>query len=368
MGQDTKLKLINATNCLNSFIYFCEGVFALMSQSSRLFFLPPQLLTAPLASLRHGGRATGASAARSLPKLQSSATSLSGLELDTAPTPWLVASGVGRSSLLRVATRGLGRLTRDLASVALDKEASLTSGRLTPRSSVVEEGAREAAAALGGAPPHRRRSAAASASSAASKKLSYLGDEAQSRILGTFGTCTRATREGVAAALQEKATSQEEGEEGGEGQGGAGQGSAAGRRRRELSKRLALLADEGRARGLRLLAAEADRGDLRAGAQLLKAEGYFKPGTAPLPHVWVAAKAAPSSSSSASSSSSGSASASSGAEGSGAPTSPQGRLADFMQRNNEQLLADARAIAWARPAGSSSGGGGAGKKERERLR
>ena len=105
-------------------------------------------------------------------------------------------------------------------------------------------------------------------------------------------------------------------------------------------ERLAWLAEMGRARGLRLAASGAEREDLRAGALSLRAGGYLRDGTAPLPFQWVAAKAA---------------------TGTDAPV---GRLVDFMTRNSEALLSEARSIAgvhFGGPKGEGKGRGGDGR-------
>lgn len=294
--------------------------------ANRLFFLPPLLHVAPASYFKAGGAG--------LKRPPSAAGHRRALEVSPSPVPWLTSSTGGNTSasVLRTASRGLARLTRSLASEALDKESSLASGRLTPSKSVMQElreGGQRSQAQDQRAQQRQERQAtsrqlaprlAALVEEAAargirvqqrqapsqSSQASYLGAESQARIQGTFSTFSAKAREGVAAVLADKDARQE--------------GKTDGLSPRQ---RLVLLVEEAKARGLRVAGGEANKDLLRQGHMQLKAEGYFREGSSPLPYQRAQAKP-PSS----------------------PLVSPVGRLVDFMGRNKEQLLAEARAIAW----------------------
>jgi hypothetical protein len=293
------------------------------SPTSRLMFLPPQMLTSPASSLRR--RAAGA-APRRPPPPPPPAAAARAASADAPPAPWLVASvgSLGRARVLRVAERGLGRLTRNLAALALDKEASLASGRLTPMREVVavegEGGAQRAAAAGGAAAARRRRGggggdAVAADARAAAQRGAYLGDEARNRIQGTFSTFTQVASEGVSAVLAGKLAQQ------------------AARGQRAPKETLALLMDEAKARGVHVprLQHGPEMDDLMEGAAALREAGYVRPGTRQLPRVWAAARLTP---------------AAEAAARAAAASTPTGVVMDYMAKNREQLVDEARAIGW----------------------
>jgi hypothetical protein len=292
------------------------------------------MLTSPASSLARGAAAAGAPPPP--PPPPTAAAALAAVAPPPPATPWHVASSgsQGRARVLRVAQRGLGRLTRSLASVALDKEASLASGRLTPvRAVVAQEGEGGGGGGSGGgsgssaaaaAAAARRRGGgggggalAAAEARAAAQRGAYLGKESRSRIQGTFSTFSPAASEGVSAVLADKMARQ------------------AARGARGPKEALALLMDEAKARGLpvpKLRKVELE--EMMEGAAALREAGHARAGSRALPRVWAGARPSPS------------AAAAAQAARAAAASTPLGVVMDYMEKNREQLVEEARAIAW----------------------
>jgi len=106
--------------------------------------------------------------------------------------PWLSTSQQSSPRVRRAAERGLGRVTRNLASVALDKEASLMSGSITPLSLKKKT----------------YKPIVSPEDDLLAFSKSYLGEESRDRIRDTYTFTSRATQEGVALVLADKALEQ----------------------------------------------------------------------------------------------------------------------------------------------------------------
>jgi hypothetical protein len=191
-----------------------------------------------------------------------------------------------------------------MASIALDKEASLATGSITPLRR------RERAAR---APVYRT---AGAAEAAATK--SFLGEEAQERIQGTFLTFSKGTQAGVAVVLAGKAGQQDE---------------------KHLDtvfspqQELVLLTGLARKQGIKLASrSDRDKVWMSQGNAELKLNDINR--VSPLPFHKATARALPD------------------------VTSPLGRLVGYTASNAEELAAEARSIAWGATGGGGGGSGG----------